>query len=89
MTVPKATVDENYLPLRGENHVRPAGQVFPVKAVTVPQAMDETSHKPFWFSVLGANQAHLFASFFFGEDVHSIETKLYHLRARASRMRRD
>ena len=63
MTMPEASIDLDYSFIAGEDNVRPTGEVFVMKAITVPFSMQCLSNEKLWLGVLAMDRRHDLASF--------------------------
>ena len=62
MSMPETSVYEDHLPASAEYEVGASGQVFRVKAVAIPQAVDELPNSDLRLGVLGPDSAHTLAA---------------------------
>jgi hypothetical protein len=62
MGVPKATMDENDFPPRGEDKIRLPWKIFPVQTKAVAKAMHNAPHLQLGSHILAADSAHVGAA---------------------------
>ena len=75
MSMPETAVYEDHLPAGAENEVGASRQVFRVKAVAIPQAVDESPNSDLGIRVLGPDSAHSLAAL---RSRERVETGSFH-----------
>ena len=68
--MPEATVYKHHLTPGWENQVRPARQVGPVQAITIPKTMKQPPHLQLRFHALGLNLSHYLTADFWRNGIH-------------------
>jgi hypothetical protein len=64
--MPEASMNKNHLLSSGENKIRRAWQIAPMKTVTKAHLMDDPAHDHFGFRISVPNARHPFAAFGLG-----------------------
>lgn len=75
MSVPETTMYEDHLPASAEYEVGASRQVVRVKAVAIPQAVDESPNSDLRLRVLGPDSAHSLAAL---RSRERVETASFH-----------
>jgi len=70
MTVPEATVNEDNLPVLGENKVGLSRKTGNVESESVSARMDDFPHQEFWFCILAADERHPLAALEPSKRIH-------------------
>ena len=75
MSMPETAVHEDHLPAGAENEVGASRQVFRVKPVAIPQAVDESPNSDLRLRVLRPDSAHSLAAL---RSRERVETGSFH-----------